>query len=120
MIKVICPLDEALLLSLPVVLTSPPSVTIIQRVPSGQGPVMILYSLRCDCGHEFDQWFDNMADYESRTGEGALSCPTCGGHHVVKAIMAPRLGKSQAAPPPPPCGAPSCGNAGACPMMGQF
>ena len=81
---------------------------------------MILYSLRCDCGHEFDQWFDNMADYDSRKTGGALSCPSCGGAKVEKAIMAPRVGKSQPSAPPAPCGAPSCGGGGACPMMGQF
>ena len=81
---------------------------------------MILYSLRCDCGHEFDQWFDNMADYDGRKAEGALNCPSCGGHRVEKAIMAPRVGKSQAAAPAAPCGSPSCGSGGACPMMGQF
>ena len=80
---------------------------------------MILYSLRCDCGHEFDQWFDNMADYDSRKKEGRLSCSACGGQRVEKAIMAPRVGKSQPAAPAP-CGAPSCGGGGSCPMMGQF
>jgi hypothetical protein len=78
---------------------------------------MILYSLRCDCGHEFDQWFDNMADYDRHKSEDTLACPTCDGHHVTKAIMAPRVGKTTASPSPP-CGAPSCGNAAACPMMG--
>ena len=80
---------------------------------------MILYSLRCDCGHEFDQWFDNMADYDGRQKAGSLACPSCGGVRVEKAIMAPRVGKSQPAAPAP-CGAPSCGGGGACPMMGQF
>jgi len=79
---------------------------------------MILYSLRCDCGHEFDQWFDNMADYDSRKGDGGLTCPSCGGHQVAKAMMAPRVAKSKAASPPP-CGAPSCSSGGMCPMMGQ-
>jgi len=78
---------------------------------------MILYSLRCDCGHEFDQWFDNMADYDTRKSDGALACPSCGGHQVAKAIMAPRVGKTKAAEPAP-CGAPSCGGGGGmCPMM---
>ncbi|MEI6986685.1 MAG: DUF1178 family protein [Rhodospirillaceae bacterium] len=76
---------------------------------------MINYSLRCDCGHEFDQWFDNMADYDARKVDDALVCPSCGGRQVVKAIMAPRVGKSQPTAPTP-CGAASCGN-GMCPMM---
>ena len=81
---------------------------------------MILYSLRCTCTHEFDQWFDNMAEYDRRKADGTLKCPSCGGAEVAKAIMAPRVGKSQPAAPAP-CGAPSCGGGGgSCPMMGQF
>lgn len=78
---------------------------------------MILYSLRCDCGHEFDQWFDNMADYDIGKQDGRLACPSCGGKQVSKAIMAPRVGKSKPAAAPPPCGAPSCSGGGGCPMM---
>jgi hypothetical protein len=86
-----------------------------------QDSAMILYALRCDCSHEFDQWFDNMADYDSRKSSGGLTCPSCGGSEIAKAIMAPRVGKSQAAAPPAPCGAPSCGGGGGmCPMMGGF
>jgi hypothetical protein len=76
---------------------------------------MILYSLRCQCGHEFDQWFENMADFDTR--KERLTCPACNGHQVSKAIMAPRVGKSKAEPALPPCGAAGCGG-GACPMMG--
>ncbi len=79
---------------------------------------MILYSLRCTCDHEFDEWFDNMADYDRRKADGTLACPACGGHQVAKAIMAPRVGKT-ADTPAAPCGAPSCGNPGGCPMMGM-
>ncbi len=81
--------------------------------------LMIVYSLRCTCDHEFDEWFDNMADYERRKADGTLACPSCGGHQVSKAIMAPRVGKTADSRPAPPCGAPSCGNPGGCPMMGM-
>lgn len=74
---------------------------------------MILYALRCDCGHEFDQWFENMADYDARKPD--LTCPSCGGHQVSKAIMAPRVGKSQPAAPAHPCNPTGCSNMG-CPM----
>ncbi len=76
---------------------------------------MILYALRCDCGHEFDQWFENMADYDARKGKD-LACPACGGTKVSKAIMAPRVAKSKAAAPAPACQPSGCAN-GACPMM---
>lgn len=75
---------------------------------------MILYALRCSCGHEFDQWFENMADYDAQRG-ASLACPSCGGHEVSKAIMAPRVGKAQPAAPAHPCNPMGCSN-GACPM----
>lgn len=76
---------------------------------------MILYSLRCACGHEFDDWFENMADYDSRKTAG-LTCPSCGGHEVSKAIMAPRVGKAKAEPAPmAACNPAGCANA-MCPM----
>ncbi len=76
---------------------------------------MIRYALRCAEGHEFEQWFNNMADYDQRQPE--LSCPECGSPKVSKAIMAPNVGKSRSQPAPPPsCGQAPCG-AGHCPMM---
>lgn len=53
---------------------------------------MILYSLNCACGHTFEDWFDNSADFDHKSTAGALVCPTCKGHDVHKAIMAPSLG----------------------------
>ncbi len=68
---------------------------------------MIRYALRCTKGHEFDEWFANMAEYDDRRAE--LTCPECGEGGVEKAIMAPRLGKARAAEPTPaPCGLPAC------------
>lgn len=78
---------------------------------------MILYSLHCACGHDFDQWFDNMADYDTKASAGHITCPTCQGHEVGKAIMAPRVGKSQPSlPPMPSCASGGCAP-GMCPMM---
>ncbi|MGQ9368993.1 DUF1178 family protein [Azospirillum sp. ST 5-10] len=75
---------------------------------------MILYALRCECGHEFDEWFDNMADYDARTGR--IPCPSCGGTQVAKAIMAPSVGTAKgAATPAPACSPGGCAGAG-CPM----
>jgi hypothetical protein len=79
---------------------------------------MIVYTLHCACGHDFDQWFDNMADYDTKKAAG-IPCPSCGGTEVAKAIMAPRVGKSQPAPAPacaPACAPSGCGGGG-CPMM---
>lgn len=79
---------------------------------------MIVYALHCACGHDFDQWFDNMADYDAKKAAG-IPCPSCGGTEVAKAIMAPRVGKSQPAPAPacaPACAPSGCGGGG-CPMM---
>ncbi|XKH37157.1 DUF1178 family protein [Azospirillum doebereinerae] len=64
---------------------------------------MIVYALRCACEHEFDQWFDNMADYDAKKAAG-IACPSCGGTQVAKAIMAPRVGKAKAAAPRPDAG----------------
>ncbi|QCG94021.1 DUF1178 family protein [Azospirillum sp. TSA2s] len=75
---------------------------------------MIVYALHCACGHDFDQWFDNMADYDTKKAAG-IPCPSCGGTEVAKAIMAPRVGKPQPAPAPA-CAAGGCGGGG-CPMM---
>lgn len=73
---------------------------------------MIVYALHCACGHDFDQWFDNMADYDTKKAAG-IPCPSCGGTEVAKAIMAPRVGKSQPAPAPAPaCGPGGCGGGG--------
>lgn len=79
---------------------------------------MIVYALHCACGHDFDQWFDNMADYDAKKAVG-IPCPACGGTEVAKAIMAPRVGKSRPAPTPacaPACAPSGCGGGG-CPMM---
>ncbi|BAI76514.1 hypothetical protein AZL_e01690 (plasmid) [Azospirillum sp. B510] len=75
---------------------------------------MIVYALHCACGHDFDQWFDNMADYDAKKAAG-IPCPSCGGTEVAKAIMAPRVGKAQPAPTPA-CVPGGCGGGG-CPMM---
>jgi hypothetical protein len=74
---------------------------------------MILYSLRCVHDHEFDEWFSNSGDYDTRKEAGALICPECGSHDVAKAIMSPRVAKSApAAPHCPPQGCGQCAMAG--------
>jgi len=79
---------------------------------------MILYTLRCSHDHHFEEWFSNSGDYDAKKAAAALACPQCGDHEVSKAIMAPNLGKSQAAPTPPPsCGTPM--GCGGCAFAGQ-
>ena len=56
---------------------------------------MILFSLRCAHGHEFDAWFRNGDGFEAQQKAGGIACPECGDTSVEKAVMAPRLGRSR-------------------------
>jgi hypothetical protein len=72
---------------------------------------MIHYGFYCEHDHEFDEWFDSMADYERRAAAGGIACPDCGSHDVTKAIAAPNVARGSAAPAPA-CGmaaGPGCG-----------
>jgi hypothetical protein len=77
---------------------------------------MIRYSLECSHEHVFEQWFDNMADYDGKVETKSLACPECGDVEVHKTLMAPSIGGPKAAQPTAPCGAPACA-AGMCPSM---
>lgn len=52
---------------------------------------MILFQLKCGCGHSFEAWFRDGASYEAQATRGEISCPLCGDAAVGKAPMAPRL-----------------------------
>ncbi len=54
---------------------------------------MILYRLRCSKGHEFESWFKDSKSYERQEKKSLIGCPACGDAKVVRAPMAPRLGK---------------------------
>ena len=54
---------------------------------------MILYRLRCAKGHEFDSWFKDGKTYERQEKRSLIGCPSCGSSKVVRAPMAPRIGK---------------------------
>jgi hypothetical protein len=58
---------------------------------------MIKYALRCEREHEFESWFKNSAAYDSQRKRGLIACPACGSAKVEKAIMAPRLARSESA-----------------------
>jgi hypothetical protein len=56
---------------------------------------MIKYALRCEHGHEFESWFKNSAAFDNQKKRGLVACPGCGSAKVEKAIMAPRLARSE-------------------------
>ena len=71
---------------------------------------MIRYSLRCTKDHEFEAWFRSSADYDKQAADNGVPCPICGDHRIVKAPMAPsigRAGKDKGAPAPAPAAAPA-------------
>jgi|ETNmetMinimDraft_15_1059895.scaffolds.fasta_scaffold293487_1 hypothetical protein len=77
---------------------------------------MIVYSLNCSKGHNFDEWFTSSSDYDKQIKAKSLACPTCGDKKVGKGLMAPNVGKT-AVTPAPACGVSACGNTG-CSMSG--
>jgi hypothetical protein len=54
---------------------------------------MILFTLRCARGHQFEGWFRDGDGFEAQQKAGEISCPECGETKVEKAVMAPRLGR---------------------------
>jgi len=72
---------------------------------------VIRYALNCEHGHAFESWFQNSAAYDKQAKRGLVACPICGSAKVEKAIMAPRLARSDAAEPmtvpPPPAPTPT-------------
>jgi hypothetical protein len=63
---------------------------------------MILFTLRCAAGHEFEGWFRDGDAYEAQRSTGEIACPQCGDGTVEKALMAPRIGRSREAALPTP------------------
>src|SRR5579884_3021498 len=63
---------------------------------------MILFTLRCASGHEFEGWFRNGEGFEAQKKAGEIACPTCGDARVEKALMAPNIngGRSREKAPP--------------------
>jgi hypothetical protein len=68
---------------------------------------MILFTLRCDKGHEIEAWFRDNAAYKRQHTRGEIACPECGSNKIGKAPMAPRLGRSRGDMAPVPVPAPS-------------
>ncbi|HZT87336.1 MAG TPA: DUF1178 family protein [Stellaceae bacterium] len=63
---------------------------------------MILFTLRCAAGHEFEAWFRDGAAYEAQHEAKEIACPVCGDATVEKALMSPRIGRSRPAGLPTP------------------
>jgi hypothetical protein len=57
---------------------------------------MIRYTLACERRHEFESWFANSSAYDKQAKRGLVACPICGSTKVEKAIMAPRLARTDA------------------------
>ncbi|MET4697756.1 hypothetical protein ABIE65_000767 [Constrictibacter sp. MBR-5] len=72
---------------------------------------MIVYKLCCKKDHEFEAWFRDSGAADEQIEAKRVVCPHCGTTSVAKALMAPRLNKSPAAPAvmPPGGGKPAGG-----------
>ena len=55
---------------------------------------MINYSLKCANGHVFESWFQSATAFEKLHSSDLVTCSVCGSTQVQKAIMAPRVKKS--------------------------
>ena len=55
---------------------------------------MIVFDLECRAGgHRFEGWFGSSDDFVDQQGRGLVACPQCGSADVVKAVMAPSVGR---------------------------
>ncbi|MCK9543329.1 MAG: DUF1178 family protein [Novosphingobium sp.] len=55
---------------------------------------MIVFDLECRLGgHRFEGWFGSSSDFEDQQARGLLACPQCASADVVKAPMAPSIGR---------------------------
>jgi hypothetical protein len=55
---------------------------------------MIRYTLVCNKRHEFESWFANSTAYDKQVKRGLVTCPMCGSPKVEKALMTPRLART--------------------------
>lgn len=54
---------------------------------------MIVFDLACECGCQFEGWFQDSTDFHRQEKDGLLTCPVCGTHKVRK-ILSPVAVKS--------------------------
>jgi hypothetical protein len=62
---------------------------------------MIRYALICDHAHEFESWFASSAGFEDQVKRGFVTCPVCDSAKVERAIMAPRVARTDLGPKVP-------------------
>ena len=60
---------------------------------------MILFTLRCAAGHEFEGWFRDGDSFAVQQTAGEIACPQCGDSQVEKAVMAPNIARSRTKTP---------------------
>jgi hypothetical protein len=63
---------------------------------------MIHYSLHCENDHDFESWFASSDAYDKQVKRKLVTCPVCGSAKVEKAIMAPRLKRTDKGRPSVP------------------
>ncbi len=55
---------------------------------------MIVFDLECrGGGHRFEGWFGSSEDFATQQQRGLVTCPQCGSSDVIKAVMAPHVGR---------------------------
>jgi len=55
---------------------------------------MIVFDLECRAGgHRFEGWFGSSEAFAAQQARGLVDCPECGSTEVVKAPMAPNIGR---------------------------
>lgn len=56
---------------------------------------MIIYTVKCENGHEFEGWFGSSSSFDREVAAGEVPCPSCGSVKIEKAPMAPSVGSSK-------------------------
>lgn len=54
---------------------------------------MILFSLVCENGHDFESWFASNESYDFQIEHDLVSCPHCNILKISKAVMAPAVAR---------------------------
>lgn len=55
---------------------------------------MIVFDLECRSnGHRFEGWFSSSDEFARQQERGLVTCPECASPDVVKAVMAPNVGR---------------------------
>ncbi|MCL3880701.1 DUF1178 family protein [Marivita sp. GX14005] len=61
---------------------------------------MIQFTLKCANDHRFESWFQSGSAFDKLQAAGMVGCSVCGSTDVSKAMMAPRVGKSDTSDAP--------------------